>query len=62
MNKEKASKLKEKRKVQHEKFVKKMNDLDAKRDERVKEQRKRIHKILGQEEKRKQKKMERKSR
>jgi len=58
VNKEKERKLKTKRHEQHGKFVKKMGELEAKRDVKIKEQRKRIHKILGQEEKRKQKQME----
>ena len=60
LNKEKLQKAKVKRQEHHKKFVKKMSELEAKRDIKIKEQRKRVHRILGQEEKRKEKQMAKK--
>ena len=53
-NRDKIQKQKNKRHEQHEKFVKKMKDVEGKRDQRIKEQRRRVFRILGQEEKRKE--------
>jgi len=53
-NRDKIQKEKTKRHEQHEKFVKKMKDVEGKRDQRIKEQRRRVFRILGQEEKRKE--------
>lgn len=53
-NREKQQKNKTKRQEQHKKFVKKMSNLETRRESRIKEQRKKIYRLLGQEEKRKQ--------
>lgn len=53
-NREKQQKEKLKRRGQHKVFMAKMSKLEAERDTRVKEQRKKVYRLLGQEEKRKQ--------
>ena len=53
-NRDKLDKEKLKRKSQHEKFLKKMQDVEGKRDQRIKEQRRKVFKIMGQEQKRKE--------
>ena len=54
-NRDKLNKEKVKRHAQHKQFIDKMSKLDAKRDVKIKEQRKKIYRLMGQEEKRKQK-------
>ena len=54
-NREKRAKEKSKRREQHKKFVEKISKMEAQRDVKIKEQKKKIYRILGQEEKRKQK-------
>ena len=48
-------KEKSKRQEQHKKFIDKMSKLDAERDTRIKERKKKLYRLIGQEEKRKQK-------
>ena len=55
INRDKRSKLKSKRQEQHKKFIDKMSKLDAQRDTRIKERKKKLYRLIGQEEKRKQK-------
>lgn len=52
---ERQRKLKEKLDAKRKEFKKKLLKDNARRDKKVKEQKKRIYKILGQEEKRRQK-------
>lgn len=53
-NRDKTEKEKLKRKQQHQKFMDKIKEVEDKRGQRIKEQRKKVFKILGQEEKRKE--------
>jgi len=55
INREKRLKDKAKRHDQHTKFLKKMSQLDSQRDTRIKEQKKKVYRLIGQEEKRQQK-------
>uniref|UniRef100_A0A7M5V0L6 Ribosome biogenesis protein BMS1 homolog n=2 Tax=Clytia hemisphaerica TaxID=252671 RepID=A0A7M5V0L6_9CNID len=54
-NRDKLQKEKVKRHEQHEKFMKKVKESEGKRDQRIKEQRRKVFRILGQEQKRKEK-------
>lgn len=53
INRDKRLKLKSKRQEQHKKFIDKMSKLDAQRDTRIKERKKKLYRLIGQEEKRK---------
>lgn len=54
-NKQKREKEKLKRREQHKKYTEKIQMINSRRDEKAKEQKKRLYRIQGQEEKRRQK-------
>lgn len=54
-NREKREKEKVKRRDQHKKFLDKMKAMDERRDMKAKEQKKKLFRLQGQEEKRRQK-------